>query len=410
MDTSEILKKLQRLVNKLEASEPATPAQAQENTHQNIGGGVVVSRATLTRLQENFRDAPSKFVRALLRVLFTDADLENKTLFGRQANSHSESWIGPKEGGCSPSTRDVTLHACSWKEYPKKKDVASQEDRNKPGRPRVSGEEEDALIIAAAVTDPFLNAKEIKQELGLHTSCDTVRRRLKQAGLQNCAAAQKPFLTDNRRRQQLEFARAYERWGVDEWSQVIFTDESTFCTRWDQQQRVWRPLNCRYRPEYTQNVLSSGRCSVSVWGAISKGGLGPLVRIEGTFNASSYCDIVNKTLVPYALDGPFPDGFYWLQHDRSPVHTARLAEAALDSCGVLRRGADLNPIENVWGLIKRCLGAQSRRLPNADALCRSIQEAWEALSREPETTRALYASMPRRIAEVIAAEGHYTGH
>lgn len=119
--------------------------------------------------------------------------------------------------------------------------------------------------------------------------------------------------------------------------------------------------------------------------------------------------------MPYALDGPFPDGFYWLQHDRSPVHTARLAEAALDSCGVLRlpwppSGADLNPIENVWGLLKRRLAAQSRRLPNADALWSAIQEAWEALSREPETSRALYASMPRRIAEVIAAEGHYTGH
>ncbi|KAH6934660.1 hypothetical protein HPB50_026721 [Hyalomma asiaticum] len=166
---------------------------------------------------------------------------------------------------------------------------------------------------------------------------------------------------------------------------------------------------------FNTNVLSSGRCSVSVWGAISKDGLGPLVRIEGTFNASSYCDIVKETLVPYAQDGPFPDGFYWLQHDRSPVHTARLAEAALDSCGVLRlpwppSGADLNPIENVWGLLKRRLAAQSRRLPNADALWSAIQEAWEALSREPETSRALYASMPRRIAEVIAAEGHYTGH
>ncbi|KAH7955282.1 hypothetical protein HPB52_000086 [Rhipicephalus sanguineus] len=134
-----------------------------------------------------------------------------------------------------------------------------------------------------------------------------------------------------------------------------------------------------YRPEYTQNVLSSGRCSVSVWGAISKDGLGPLVRIEETFNASPYCDIVNKTLVPYALDGPFPDDFYWLQYDRSPAHTARLAEAALDSCGVVRR-----------------------RLPNADALWRSIQEAWEALSREPETSRALYASMALGAAEFAA--------
>ncbi|KAH7957700.1 hypothetical protein HPB52_021910 [Rhipicephalus sanguineus] len=62
----------------------------QRPGHQNIGGGVLVSRASLTRLEENFRDAPSKFARALLRVLFTDAELENKTLFGRQTNSHKD--------------------------------------------------------------------------------------------------------------------------------------------------------------------------------------------------------------------------------------------------------------------------------------------------------------------------------
>lgn len=118
-------------------------------------------------------------------------------------------------------------------------------DAPRSGRPRVS-EEEDKLIIAAAVADPFLSAKEIKKELGLHVSCDTIRRRLQEAGLKNCTAAQKPYLTENQRRQRLEFARAYEHWGVEEWGQVIFTDESTFCTRWDQQQRVWRPLNCRY--------------------------------------------------------------------------------------------------------------------------------------------------------------------
>ncbi|KAH6939608.1 hypothetical protein HPB50_019948 [Hyalomma asiaticum] len=98
-----------------------------------------------------------------------------------------------------------------------------------------------------------------------------------------------------------------------------------------------------------QNVLSSGRCSVSVWGAISKDGLGPLVRIEGTFNASSYCDIVKETLVPYALDGPFPDGFYWLQHDHSPVHTARLAEAALDSCATPQAATDIVQKERLPG-------------------------------------------------------------
>lgn len=162
-------------------------------------------------------------------------------------------------------------------------------------------------------------------------------------------------------------------------------------------------------------MLSSGQCSVAIWGAISKDGLGPSVRIDGTLNAPSYCDILKGTLVPYAMDGPFADGFYWLQHDCSPVHTARLTEATLDSCGVLRlpwppRGADLNPIENLWGLIKRRLAAQTGRITNTDDLWRSIEEAWGALRAETGTVRSLYASMLRRIAEVIAYEGHYTKH
>lgn len=77
-------------------------------------------------------------------------------------------------------------------------------------------------------------------------------------------------------------------------------------------------------------MLSSGRCAVAVWGVITKDGLRPLVRIEGRFNASSYCNIIDEELIPYALDGPFPDGAYLLQHDRSPVHTARRVDALLE--------------------------------------------------------------------------------
>lgn len=59
----------------------------------------------------------------------------------------------------------------------------------------------------------------------------------------------------------------------------------------------------RYLPPWTQTVLSSGRCTVNVWGAISKDGLGPLVRIEGRFQARSYCAILEKDFIPYVLDG-----------------------------------------------------------------------------------------------------------
>ncbi|KAH9371307.1 hypothetical protein HPB48_018283 [Haemaphysalis longicornis] len=57
-----------------------------------------------------------------------------------------------------------------------------------------------------------------------------------------------------------------------------------------------------------QRISSSGRCAVSLWSAISSHGLGPLVRIEGRFNAAAYEDIVYSVVIPYALDGAFADG------------------------------------------------------------------------------------------------------
>lgn len=171
----------------------------------------------------------------------------------------------------------------------------------------------------------------------------------------------------------------------------------------------------RYDPGHIHSVLSSGRCSVSVWGAISKDGLGPLVRIEGSFTGSKYCELLVKHLIPYVLDGPFRDGCYMFQHDRSPVHKARAVSALLESYAVRQlpwppNGADLNPIENIWAMLKKTLA--SRRLcgGTADQLWHAVKEEWEALRGRPELVAALYDSMPRRVGQVIADDGEFSSH
>ncbi|KAH6933319.1 hypothetical protein HPB50_014174 [Hyalomma asiaticum] len=67
----------------------------------------------------------------------------------------------------------------------------------------------------------------------------------------------------------------------------------------------------QYHPDYTQSVLSSGRCSVSVWGSISKDGLRPLVCIDGKFTAPYYSSLLQDTMLPYAC--------FIFQQDKSPV-------------------------------------------------------------------------------------------
>lgn len=121
------------------------------------------------------------------------------------------------------------------------RDEGTLADAKRSGRPRVTTHD----IVAAAVVDPFLSAKEIRDELSLSISTATVRRRLKEAGISNFAAAQKPFLPERQRQPRLDFALNHQRWNEEEWKNVVFSDESTFCTRWDQQRRVWRPLNSR---------------------------------------------------------------------------------------------------------------------------------------------------------------------
>lgn len=119
-------------------------------------------------------------------------------------------------------------------------------DRPRTGRPKVTNEDDDMNIVAAAVDKPTASSTEIKNTVGLPgVSNATVRRRLRAAGLKSRIAVQKPLVSAKNKDKRLAFARDHEHWTEEHWGKVVFTDESAFTTRWDQRQRVWRPENCR---------------------------------------------------------------------------------------------------------------------------------------------------------------------
>lgn len=111
---------------------------------------------------------------------------------------------------------------------------------------RKTTREQDMAIVAVAAADPFMTAGQIKDIVGLDTSDELVRKRLREAGLTNRCAAQKPLLSATSKAERLRFAHEHLQWTVDDWGQVAFTDESTFCTQWNQKQRVYRPALSRY--------------------------------------------------------------------------------------------------------------------------------------------------------------------
>ena len=64
---------------------------------------------------------------------------------------------------------------------------------------------------------------------------------------------------------------------------------------------------------------------------------------------------------------------------------------------------DLNPIENLWKLLKDALNRRADRPSNLDDLLQFIKEEWEQIPED--YLRNIVESMPKRMQEVIKNKG-----
>lgn len=148
-----------------------------------------------------------------------------------------------------------------------------------------------------------------------------------------------------------------------------------------------------------------------MWGALSYEGLGPLYRVNEKMTSETYSGIIQNILLPYVLDGPFPDGLFHLQQDGAPVHTAKAVQTTLEELGIMTlpwpsRSPDLNIIENVWGIMKNNLARQpGLGATTANELWTAIEAEWHRLRQLPNLVDSLYDSLPGRIAKVQASGG-----
>lgn len=114
-------------------------------------------------------------------------------------------------------------------------------DAPHPRRPRATSEEEDHLIVSAAVLNGFASAKEIRDTAGLQMHECTVRQRLHEAGLTSRMAAQKPLLTEAHKAKRLQFAQEHETW-----------------TAQKSGERLYSPTSRRFAPSYINGNVFGG--------------------------------------------------------------------------------------------------------------------------------------------------------
>ncbi len=217
--------------------------------------------------------------------------------------------------------------------------------------------------------------------------------------------ATKPLLNQRQRQKHLTWAVEKKNWTVAQWSKVLFSDESKFCISFGNQgPRVWRKSGEAQNPCCLKSSVKFPQ-SVMIWAAMSSAGVGPLCFLKSTVNAAIYQEILEHFMLPSAakING---DADFIFQQDLAPAHTAKGTKSWFNDHGVTvldwpANSPDLNPIENLWGIVKRKM--RDTRPNNADDLKAAIKATCASIP--PQQCHKLITSMPCRIEAVIKAKG-----
>jgi transposase len=295
---------------------------------------------------------------------------------------------------CSENT--VSLWVTRWR------DQRSVEDAERSGRPRATSDEVDQDIMQysdAHVTD---TPRDIVRTLELDVSARTVRRRLDEIDLHSCVQRAE----HENIRARLSFAEGYSRWTEDDWSRVLFSDETHFYLGHHGREYVQRPPGAALNPKYTRKDNERLEGKVSLWGCICADGLGHAELYVDTLDARRYQTILGLNLVSSAHQF-WPSGQWWFQQDNWSVHTAGTSRDWFHNHGIdlidwPAWSPDLNPIEELWNDLKRRV--YERHPQTTEQLERFVTEEWAAT--DLNFIAHICRNMPRRLQLVVSNNGH----
>jgi transposase len=302
-----------------------------------------------------------------------------------------------KELHCSENS--VTLWVHRWEEE------RSLGDSERSGRPRCTPIQTDDEIIDYAEEKVNVVPRDIVRELQLPVCNRTVRRRLDEVDLHGRVQKEEYAYTDETIRRRISFAEGYFNWTEDDWSRVIFSDETHFPLEHHGREYVQRPPGTALDPKYTRQV-ERVEGKVSLWGCICAGGLGHAELYVNTLDAHRYQSILALNLVSSAHQF-WPKGQWWFQQDNWSVHTADTSQVWFHTHGIdlldwPAWSPDLNPIENLWNDLKRRVYAHHPQ--TMEELEHWIEVEWNAT--DLNFISHICKSMPHRLQMLLNNKGH----
>lgn len=253
-------------------------------------------------------------------------------------------------------------------------------------------------------------SKIIEEQTGVTLCPNTIRSYLNSKNIFAYKPLCKPLLRPSHVEARLACAK--EWLFMDELSckKIIFSDESKFnLFGSDGKPFTWREPADKLKNSNVIKTLKYGGGSIMVWGCFSYHGVGKLVLIDGIMTGERYVDILSRSLKQSAIQMGLNDFFF--QQDNDPKHTSRIAKDYFEheNIKLLRwpaQSPDLNPIENLWGIIKRKICGI--RFKNKNECFEYVNAEWEKI--EVSLCQKLSESFRKRTLEVLKNRGGYINY
>ncbi|KAJ5502615.1 hypothetical protein N7463_001086 [Penicillium fimorum] len=311
--------------------------------------------------------------------------------------------------------------------YTIKKEHERRAGVSKPrsGRPRKLDTTDKVRLLDAISENPRITHEDLLAEVSHKVKIDSIRRLLNTENLRKWRCSWRPYLTEEHALKRLRWATRYRHFTKEDWARVFWSDECTV-ERGIGIRREWTFVRPKDQPKegQCQGLPHRGKqVKQMFWAAFSRAtrrtGLIPLFgnpEAERTGITGLVIEELYRRILPTLISN---EGAIF-QHDNAPTHTAYVVRNALSEMNIEvmewpPHSPDLNPIENLWALLKVKiyeLRPDLLHMGNNDTtkeiLVATAQQAWDEL--ELRHLEHLSETMPHRVEAIIESQGWYTAY